>query len=109
MFPSSFSMFSCSFCEISVTANSGVACRTTSGGRVASGTVAQSDGIKAGLRGVAVGVGEAVRVAVAVGVAVGGKTICVAKLHANKDKIKKPKTIRFIFIITYTCHCEWLY
>ena len=46
------------------------------------------------------GVGEAVRVAVseAVGVAVGGKTICVTKLHANRDKTKNPKTIRFIFI-----------
>jgi hypothetical protein len=42
---------------------------------------------------VAVGVGEAV------GVAVGGKTICVTKLQARRDKTKHPKKIRFNFIL----------
>ena len=46
---------------------------------VASGVVAHSGGIKAGLRGSGVAVGEAVGVdvRVGIGVAVGGKTICV--------------------------------
>jgi hypothetical protein len=69
---------------------------------VASGTDAHSGGTYAGTS--AVEVGEAGRVAVCeavggeVGVAVGGKTICVTKLHANRDRIKNPNTIRLIFI-----------
>jgi hypothetical protein len=67
---------------------------------VASGTPAHSGGINAGRRGVGVGVRVAVGVEVceAVGVTVGGKTICVTKLHAKRDKIKSPKIIRFNFI-----------
>jgi len=67
---------------------------------VAKGVFEHSGGIKAGTRAVAVGVEEAVTVAVcvAVGVMVGGMTICVTKLQARRDKIKLPKTIRFIFI-----------
>jgi hypothetical protein len=52
----------------------------------------------AGASGFGVEVGEAVTVAVAVGVAVGGKTMRVTKLHASKDKTKRPNPIRLIFI-----------
>jgi len=67
---------------------------------VAGGVVPHSGGIKAGTRAVEVGVDEEVEVAVcvAIGVAVGGKTACVTKLHARRDKIKHPKAIRFNFI-----------
>ena len=44
---------------------------------VASAVVPHSGGMKAGLRGSGVGVGEAVAVEVGRGVAVGGKTSCV--------------------------------
>ena len=53
---------------------------------------------------------EVVTVTVAVGVAVGGKTICVTKLQASKDKIKSPKRIRLIFIhhlINHEAHCNF--
>ncbi len=57
--------------------------------------------------GVAVGVMLAVAVAVAgavavvVGVVVGGRIACVTALHANRDKIRNPKAIRFMFMFSF--------
>ena len=46
------------------------------------------------------GTGDAVTVCVMVGmgVAVGGKTICVTKLHASRERMDNPNASRLIFM-----------
>src|SRR3989304_4817540 len=64
IFEISLSIRICSPCVISTVSNSGAGCDAVSGAMVASGTVAHSGGIKAGLRGSGVGGGEGVGVGV---------------------------------------------